>query len=241
MEELNLSSLSTEVQLSPDSKNIKIDDLRGVRAALIEDIDLEIQAAGVKQNEKDANEPNQGTPTGSFENTPSSLKNGDTFDLEDTSDVKPKMKSNSSLLLYANCKKCGKKYSNKAKNWKYHLKKHEKSCEVSTSSELPTYDSLKIISCRICGISSKSRQSVRCHYLSMHFEKKLNQDYGCVWETEPYNCQFKDCSFKASKKQKLQIHYLYDHDLFKKYIEEEIELKSKVSENKMKSCKICGI
>ena len=39
MEELNLSSLSTEVQLSPDSKNINIDDLRGVRAALIEDID----------------------------------------------------------------------------------------------------------------------------------------------------------------------------------------------------------
>ena len=83
MEELNLSSLSTEVQLSPDSKNINIDDLRGVRAALIEDIDLEIQAAAVNRNEKDANEPNQGTPTGSFENTPSSLKNGDTFDLED--------------------------------------------------------------------------------------------------------------------------------------------------------------
>ena len=78
MEELNLSSLSTEVQGSPDSKNITIDVLRGVRESLIEDIDLEIQAAGVKENEKDATEPNQGTPTGSF-------------DLEDTFDVRPKI------------------------------------------------------------------------------------------------------------------------------------------------------
>ena len=207
MKELNLSSSSIEVQFSPESSPTK--------NVTIEDIDLEIQAA--ERSEKDTNEPNQGRPTGS------------SFEKSKENEFDEKSEMNSDSNAYATCKKCERKYSKKSRNWKNQLKKHEESCgvaaDITQPSELPTYDSLKEVSCKICRISSKSIQSVRSHYLSTHFGKKLNQEYGHIWETKPYNCHFEDCNLKTSKRANIQIHYLFKHGLYKKYLKEEIELK----------------
>ena len=86
------------------------------------------------------------------------------------------------------CKFCGKEYYSKNNIWKT-LLKHEESCQTI---ETPGFASK---SCKICGISSKSDQALRYHYIKRHFRKRLNEEFGDVWKTEPYDCQFGNCLF----------------------------------------------